>query len=153
MYCWFCSSDYGFAWFYLGIHSQAWHGGGPPRYSALLSVHGEIVATVRGLHSFKLSNLWLLEINTQPSSWDFVWLYHHSSPPVSVLLLDWEQLDRRETCIFQIFGTRCSFLVGQTVRMAGFHIYSSLLGNSFSLRLGSRWAQRSCSQILALADT
>lgn len=76
----FYKSSYGFAWFYLGIHCQAWHGGGPPRYSAFLSVHGEIVATVRGLHSFKLSNLWLLEINTQPSSWDLVQSLWCSSP-------------------------------------------------------------------------
>lgn len=60
----------GFAWFYLGIHSETRHGGGPPRDSVVLSVHGKVAATVRGLHSLKLPNLWLLEINTQPSSWD-----------------------------------------------------------------------------------
>lgn len=38
----------------------------------VLSVHGKVAATVRGLHSLKLPNLWLLEINTQPSSWDGV---------------------------------------------------------------------------------
>lgn len=62
----------GFAWFYLGIHSETRHGGGPPRDSVVLSVHGKVAATVRGLHSLKLPNLWLLEINTQPSSCDEV---------------------------------------------------------------------------------
>jgi len=69
----------GFAWFYLGIHSETRHGGGPPRDSVVLSVHGKVAATVRGLHSLKLPNLWLLETNTQPSSWDGVGAGQHAA--------------------------------------------------------------------------
>lgn len=73
----------GFAWFYLGIHSETRHGGGPPRDSVVLSVHGKVAATVRGLHSLKLPNLWLLEINTQPSSWDGLGTGQGDSPACS----------------------------------------------------------------------
>lgn len=70
----------GFAWFYLGIHSETRHGGGPPRDSVVLSVHGKVAATVRGLHSLKLPNLWLLETNTQPRSWDGVGSRQRAAP-------------------------------------------------------------------------
>lgn len=69
----------GFAWFYLGLHSETRHGGGPPRDSVVLSVHGKVAATVRGLHSLKLPNLWLLETNTQPSSWDGLGTGQHAA--------------------------------------------------------------------------